>query len=157
MSDEEPPKEPAFNQDQLAEFDEAFGIFDKDGDGRITTQEMSALLGACGFSPSPEDVADYCARIDQTGENLFNKEEFLQVAEHFNNTSNLEEVVTACLRVFFGTDKKLTMEHLKNILTTLGNPLTPEEIKHLTFNIDPDGDNLIPIADVVAKICGSAE
>ena len=34
-------------EEQIAEFKEAFSLFDKDGDGTITTKE----LGTVGFSP----------------------------------------------------------------------------------------------------------
>ena len=32
-------------EEQIAEFKEAFSLFDKDGDGTITTKELGALRG----------------------------------------------------------------------------------------------------------------
>ena len=152
---EEPPVEDAvFSEEQLAEFKEAFGVFDKDGDGRINPQEMCALLNATGFNTSQSDVSDYCAKIDQTGENLFDHEEYLKVAEYFNKSLNTAEIINACVRVFFGGNIQMSVDELKNILTTLGNPLTPDEIKHLMFNVNPDGDDTISIEKFVNKIAG---
>jgi len=36
------PHKPYFSLDQIAEFKEAFSLFDKDGDGTITTKELGA-------------------------------------------------------------------------------------------------------------------
>ena len=146
--------DPVFSAEQLEEFKEAFGVFDKDGDGRINPQEMCGLLNATGFSVSQSEVSDYCARIDQTGENLFDHDEYLKVAEYFNKNLNTADIINACVRVFFGENIKMSVDELKNILTTLGNPLTPEEVKHLMFNINPDGDDTIEIQGFVNKIAG---
>lgn len=146
-----------FNQNQIAEFTETFSVFDKDGDGKVSTAEMVQLLNACGFNPPADDVTEFCSKMDQTGEGLFSLEEFMQVAEHYNYDDNLEEVVTTCLRVFFGKNRKMNVEHLKTILTTLGTPLTPDEIKHLMFNVNKEQEDSISLVDFVTTICTRPE
>ena len=67
----------------------------------------------------------------------------------------MEELLTTACRVFFGNDTRLYRDSLEKVLQTLGNPLTPEEIKQLFFNIFPDEDeNQIEVSEFVAKILG---
>jgi len=143
-----------FSPSQMAEFHESFQIFDKDSDGKINIDELALLLKATGFNPPMSDIIDYCAQIDKNDEGFFNFGEFIQIVDHYNEFSNLDDILTTCLRVFFESDKKVTTEALKSILTTIGNPLTPDEIKHLFFNIDPDNEGSVSIADFVTKISG---
>ena len=44
------------NEDETAEFKEAFALFDKDGDGVITPLELGVALRAMGQEPSDEDL-----------------------------------------------------------------------------------------------------
>ncbi|EAY09992.1 EF hand family protein [Trichomonas vaginalis G3] len=148
------PQTDVFSPGQLEEFKEAFTVFDKDADGRITPQEMCGLLGATGFQVSQAEVTDYCSQIDTTGENLFDYNVFLKVAENFNNGNNTQEILSACMRIFFGESTKISTDELKSVLTTLGNPLTPDEMKHLMFNVNPENDETITVADFVNKIAG---
>ena len=44
-------------EDTIAEYQEAFALFDKDGNGHIEAKELAAVLTALGQSPSEEDIA----------------------------------------------------------------------------------------------------
>ena len=44
------------SDDQIFEFKEAFQIFDKDGDGSITTNELGNVMRAFGQNPSEEEI-----------------------------------------------------------------------------------------------------
>ena len=142
-----------FSWEQLAEFKEMFSVFDKDGDGKITMHEMESLVQACGYTASESDLDDICSRLDQTGELLFSSDDFLKVAEHFNEQLNMEEMLTTCCKVFFADESRITAKTLTDVLTGLGNPLTTDEMKQLLFNIFPeDEDDSIEIPEFVAKI-----
>ena len=39
-------------EEQIAEFKEAFSLFDKDGDGAITTKELGAVTRSSGQNPT---------------------------------------------------------------------------------------------------------
>lgn len=44
--------------EQLAEWKEAFQLFDKDGDGSIATTELGTVMRALGASPTQAEVAE---------------------------------------------------------------------------------------------------
>ncbi|CAM0949058.1 unnamed protein product [Alopecurus aequalis] len=46
------------SSDQLREFWEAFAFFDKDGDDRISAEELSTVVRSLGQSPTPDQLRD---------------------------------------------------------------------------------------------------
>lgn len=50
-----------------SEFKEAFGMFDKDGDGRITTSELAAVMKALGQNPTQTELKDMIREMDSDG------------------------------------------------------------------------------------------
>ena len=45
-------------EEQIAEFKEAFSLFDKDGDGTITTKELGTVMRSLGQNPTEAEVQD---------------------------------------------------------------------------------------------------
>lgn len=43
---------------QIAEFKEAFSLFDKDGDGTITTKELGTVMRSLGQNPTEAELQD---------------------------------------------------------------------------------------------------
>ena len=47
---------------------EVFSLFDKDGDGAITTKELGPVLRSLGFNPADSDVTKLLADYDADGQ-----------------------------------------------------------------------------------------
>ena len=52
-----------------AELLEAFSLFDKDGDGTITTRELGTVMRSMGQNPTEKDLQDMINEVDVDGEN----------------------------------------------------------------------------------------
>ena len=45
-------------KEQIAEYKEAFSLFDKDGNGTISTKELGTVLRSLGQNPTEAEVQD---------------------------------------------------------------------------------------------------
>jgi len=81
--------------EQIAECKEAFAMFDKDGDGTITLQELGTVLRSPGQNPSEQELQGIINEVDGTGEldNTLDYPEFLVLmARRIKDTESGEEL-----------------------------------------------------------------
>uniref|UniRef100_A0A2K6FIX3 EF-hand calcium-binding domain-containing protein 11 n=1 Tax=Propithecus coquereli TaxID=379532 RepID=A0A2K6FIX3_PROCO len=67
-------------------FKEAFSLFDKDGDGTITTKELGTVMRSLGQNPTEAELQDMINEVDEMireadidGDGQVNYEEFVQM------------------------------------------------------------------------------
>lgn len=51
----------------ITEFREAFSLFDRDGDGTITTEELGTVMRSLGQSPNDQELQDMINEVDVDG------------------------------------------------------------------------------------------
>lgn len=54
-------------EEQIAEFKEAFNLFDRDADGKITTKELGTVMRSLGQNPSEAELKDMINEVDTDG------------------------------------------------------------------------------------------
>ena len=54
----------------ILEFKEAFSLFDKDGDGTITTKELGTVMRSLGQNPTEAELQDMINEVDADGKSL---------------------------------------------------------------------------------------
>ena len=52
------------------EFKEAFSLFDKDGDGTITTKELGTVMRSLGQNPTEAELQDMINEVDADGKSI---------------------------------------------------------------------------------------
>ena len=57
----------ALTEEQISEFKEAFSLFDKDGDGTITTKELGTVMRSLGQNPTEAELQDMINEVDADG------------------------------------------------------------------------------------------
>uniref|UniRef100_A0A4W5QCR2 EF-hand domain-containing protein n=1 Tax=Hucho hucho TaxID=62062 RepID=A0A4W5QCR2_9TELE len=57
-------------EEQIAEFKEAFSLFDKDGDGTITTKELGTVMRSLGQNPTEAELQDMINEVDADGHEI---------------------------------------------------------------------------------------
>ena len=53
-----------------SEFKEAFSLFDKDGDGTITTKELGTVMRSLGQNPTEAELQDMINEVDADGKQI---------------------------------------------------------------------------------------
>jgi hypothetical protein len=66
-------------EEQIAEFKEAFSLFDKDGDGTITTKELGTVMEICWWNPTEAELQDMINEVDADGNGTIDFPEFLSL------------------------------------------------------------------------------
>jgi len=62
------------NQLISVEFKEAFSLFDKDGDGTITTKELGTVMRSLGQNPTDGELQDMINEVDADGnDHIYNR------------------------------------------------------------------------------------
>jgi calmodulin len=137
-------------EEQIAEFKEAFSLFDKDGDGTITTKELGTVMRSLGQNPTEAELQDMINEVDADGNGTIDFPEFLtMMARKMKDTDSEEEIVEA-FKVF---DKDgngfISAAELRHVMTNLGEKLTDEEVDEMIREADIDGDGQINYEEFV--------
>jgi len=140
-------------EDQVAEFREAFSLFDKDGDGKITREELEEVMrNLVSAQATQEDIADMIHNMDTDGNGTVEFEEFL---EHMLATQNLgekdhNEELYEAFKIFDKDGNGLiSREELGEVMGKLGERLTSEEVEEMINEADIDGDGQIDYKEFV--------
>jgi len=132
------------SEEQIAEFKEAFSLFDKDGDGMITTRELGTVMRSLGQNPTEAELADMINEVDTDGSGTIDFPEFLNMMARKMKDSDNEDEIREAFKVF---DKDgngyISAAELRHVMTNLGEKLTDEEVDEMIQEADIDGDGQI--------------
>ncbi|KAJ1304976.1 hypothetical protein OPQ81_000019 [Rhizoctonia solani] len=131
------------NSEQLEELREAFQIFDKNGDGQITTTELTSLLHA--LSTPIQDVEAILDQADANEDGALDLGEFLLLmGERLNSGQKTDRELR---EVFDRFDKdgsgSIEKGELRRAVTLLGDKLTDQELATIMREVDTDGDGRV--------------
>ncbi|OEU22277.1 calmodulin [Fragilariopsis cylindrus CCMP1102] len=139
-----------YTEEQIAEFKEAFSIFDRDGDGTIDSEELGTVMRSLGNQPTEEEVEDMIREADTDGNGTIDFMEFIEMMPRQERDDNAEEEMIEAFRIFdTDGDGSITADELRQIFNNLGEKLTDEEISDMIKEADTDGDGEINYQEFV--------
>ena len=124
-------------EEQIAEFKEAFSLFDKDGDGTITTKELGTVMRSLGQNPNETELQYMIKEVVAFPE-------FLIIMAQKMKDKDIKDEIREAFRVF---DKdgngSISKAELRHVLTNLGENLTEAEVDEMISVADIDGDGQV--------------
>ncbi len=140
-------------EDKIAEFKEAFEIFDKDKDGFITIKELGEIMKNLGQSPTDAELQDMINEVDIDGNGNIDFKEFLGLMARKMRDTDTEEELIEAFKVFDRDSNGLiSSQELKHVMTSLGEKITDEEVDEMIREADIDGDGYINYEEFVRMI-----
>ncbi|MQM08548.1 hypothetical protein Taro_041402 [Colocasia esculenta] len=145
---------------------ELFGVFDRDGDGKITKQELELVLRRLGRSdpPSEEEVAMMVAEVDRDGDGCISLDEFRALGPALgpspawgtsSGAPGVEELRDAFAIFDADGNGKISAEELLRIFLTLGDETcTLDDCRRMIGGVDSSGDGCVCFDDFVRMMDG---
>ena len=119
-------------EEQIAEFKEAFSLFDKDGDGTITTKELGTVMRSLGQNPTEAELQDMINEVDADGNGTIDFPEFLSLMARKMKDTDTEEELIEAFKVFDRDGNGfISAAELRHVMTNLGEKLTDEAGCHI--------------------------
>uniref|UniRef100_A0A8D1G6M0 EF-hand calcium-binding domain-containing protein 11 n=1 Tax=Sus scrofa TaxID=9823 RepID=A0A8D1G6M0_PIG len=140
-------------EEQIAEVQEAFSLFDKDGDGTITTKELGTVMRSLGQNPTEAELQGMINEGEAHGNGTTDFLEFLtMMAGKIKDTDSEEEI----REVFCVLDKDgngyISAGELRHVMTNLGDKLADEEVDEMIREADIDGDGQVNYEEFVQML-----
>jgi len=141
------------NEEQIQEFKEAFSLFDKDGDGKITTKELGTVMRSLGQNPTEAELKEMIAEVDANKNGTIEFQEFLTMMSKKMKEPDSQDEIREAFKVF---DKDgngfISAAELRHVMTNLGEKLTDEEVDEMIREADINGDGQINYNEFVSMM-----
>ncbi|GKC59852.1 calmodulin-like protein 3 [Tanacetum coccineum] len=129
-----------------AELRRVFQMFDRNGDGKITKQELAKSLENLGIYIPDDDLAQMIEKIDVNKDGFVDMEEFGELYQTILGERDEEEDMREAFNVFDqNRDGFITVEELRSVLSSLGlrQGRSIEECRLMIKKVDEDGDGMV--------------
>ncbi|XP_053214227.1 myosin-2 essential light chain-like [Panonychus citri] len=132
-----------YKEDQVAEYQEAFSLFDNRGDGKINVSQLGDVLRALGQNPTEAEVKKCCNQLrpdDRIGFDVFLP--ILQTVSKNRCTDTAEDFIEGLRHFDKDGSGVISSAELRHLLTTLGEKLLDDEVEQLLAGQEDSQGNI---------------
>ncbi|GCA64273.1 hypothetical protein KIPB_013786 [Kipferlia bialata] len=143
------------SKEQIDEYQEAFNLFDKNGDGTITTKELGTVMRSLGQNPTEAELQDMINEVDADGNGTIEFIEFVNLMLRKSKNVDSEEELREAFRVFDRDgDGFISAAELRHVMTHIGERLDEDEVDEMIREADIDRDGSINYVEFVKLMLG---
>lgn len=144
--------------EQLEELREAFNLFDKDGDGTITANELGKAMEILGQHPTAEELEILINSVDKDDNGVIDFDEFADLMkghlftseDSYNPAPQEDEELLEAFKMFDRNgDGFISPEELKTAFINLGERMSDREIEEMIHAADKNMDGLIDYKEFI--------
>ena len=128
------------SQKELKELQNAFMILDKNGDGKLSREEITSGIEKVKFTKFFYDIEKIIEECDADGSDFIDYSEFLTAAMDWRSNLCKKKLETAFKTFDLNGDGKIDLSELKEII---GGKLTEQEYKEILKEADLNGDGVV--------------
>lgn len=131
-------------EEQIEDFKRAFLLFDKDGNGRITADELIDVMVSLGQKPSESEAEAMIQQADQDGDGSIDFMEFLEVMASKMGEKSFEDDLREAFQLFDrDSNGYISKRELTFVMTSLGEQITDTAVENMIKEVDLDGDGRV--------------
>lgn len=139
----------------MGELREVFKLFDKDGNGSISVDELEAIMKQLGQSPSADELQIMLNSVDANANGVIDFDEFCCLMRDYlyGEQPSHEQEMMETFKVFDRDGNGfITTEELKMAMINLGERLTDEELRLMIEAADTDRNGMIDYQEFLAMM-----
>merc|ERR1711957_315147 len=139
---------PGLGEDEIEEIKEAFDLFDNDGSGAISVNELTSAMKSLGFDVKHAVVFNMVEDLDADGSGEIEFSEFLEVMCAKLSDKNTKEEIDRVFKLF-DKDRNGTLEadDLSRVCKELGEDMSEEDVRECIQRCDLNGDGVVDLDD----------
>ena len=142
---------------QLNDLREAFDLFDKDGNGDISVNELHSLFRCFGARKTPEEIAEILVKFDEDQSGLIEFDEFVAMMAETILEPDVDPELTEAYKVFDRNEGGISPQELKEVLAKFGYHMSNEEVQDMVDECDWDGDGQLNFEEFCLIMMGKTE
>ncbi len=138
------------NNEDLHKIRDVFNMFDEDGSGSITLNEIRDIYNALGHSFTESELLEMMDDVDLNMDGYVTFHEFLGLYKnHIHFKIQEKKLMEAFMICDCNGDKFVTFSELKRIMQEVGENLKDSQIKAMLKEVDMDLDNKIDFKEFI--------
>lgn len=130
------------SKSKLREYRDAFSLFDKDGNGYLTKEELGHVMHQLGQWARMEELSEMLDEVDTDGDGNVSFEEFVEILLNITDSDPMassdqeEQELRDAFRIFDKHNRGyITASDLRAVLQCLGEDLDEDESKNLFLSV----------------------
>ena len=130
--------------EKVEEYRDAFELFDKDGSGTITVEELHNVITSMGQKCTLQNAKDMIKEVDTDENETIELGEFIEMMEKKSKQDKGKDELLEAFKTFDKNgDGKISHSELKIVMKNMGSNMDDAEIAMMITAADLDGDNQI--------------